>query len=147
MHKGKSNKLYLLVISLLLIAIVILCMKRQLPFNITNENSIEEKQVTINNTDLISVPCLNDQILSKEHPNIFLNNPAENDVYFVYEVRLGDNILYQSAAIPPNHTIKINLYDKLKKGNYYISLKLKTYDVKTKAESNGVNSSFEVVVK
>lgn len=143
----KTNKVYLFIIAALVFVIIIILNVSNAPFNISDENAVKIEDKIVSEKDSISVPCLENQVLSDEKPFIYLNNPDKNDVYFIYEIGLDGKILHTTDAIPPDHTVKVNLYDKLEKGKYHINLKLKTYDVKTKAESNGVNSSFEVVVK
>ncbi|MBR3149676.1 MAG: hypothetical protein IKF64_05845 [Eubacterium sp.] len=76
-------------------------------------------------------------VLTKDNPELSLKNVASNyKTYFVsYEIYINGVAIkdkggkvFTTGAIPPDKQVKINLWKKLKQGNYTLEVKATDYD-------------------
>ena len=68
-------------------------------------------------------------VVSKENPNIQLQNYKENTKYLSYEVIKDNTIIDKTNLIKPGNAVNFDIYSKFnKKGSYQIVLKIYSYN-------------------
>lgn len=97
--------------------------------------------------DMIDYVGHDQQLISKDSPYLLLINPSGNDVYFQYDVISEGKVIAETKLFKPNLMVKVDLYHNLPVGEHDITLKLRTYDLKTKEECSGINENFKVVIE
>lgn len=70
--------------------------------------------------------------IDKEYPNIYLENPSDNNAYLSFDVVYKDKILYQSDLIEPGNMDIFNIYDCLDAGQHSISYVISAYRISNK---------------
>ena len=137
----KFDARFLLIILLLLLA-VIPCLFKSCsnikPIDIVSGEAITDNVETPEQSPICYYePFEEVTVLTKDNPELSLKNVASNDkTYFVsYEIYINgvaikdkSGKVFTTGAIPPDKQVKINLWKKLKQGNYSLEVRATDYD-------------------
>lgn len=85
------------------------------------------------NPDSISLPGYSEVKMEAGTDMAYLAlwNPEDNPCYFKYTILLEDEVLYESALIPPGQAItKVKLNRRMERGIYTVMMRVSTYDLK-----------------
>ena len=86
--------------------------------------------------------------ISRSYPNIFLINPEDNPVFLQFDVYYQDVLLYSSDKIAPGSQDSVNVYNKLKPGNYILSYYITSYDLESEAiMMSGLLQNQEITIR
>ena len=99
------------------------------------------------NTDSIEIPGYANLYVTKSNPNVQLINPTENTVYFVYDIKEGDKVIYSTKALPPDRMVEVPLGELLDVGEHDLTFAISCYDVEDQSGCNGANQSVKVTVE
>lgn len=145
--KRKPVFVILLFILLLSVALAWGVSTGDVPFIDFGGVPITEDEPKKSKQENISIPGYFDKVLQSEEDTLKLLNPDENDVYFVYTVSEGDNVIFESKAIAPGNMAEVSLYNQLSKGEHQLKIDIGCHDMKTNAVCNGASSEIKVTVK
>lgn len=141
-HKTFWMLLSLLIVLLLGIGITAATGNKFLPIETEGTEITEDEKVDKEfYQENIAVPGYYDITVTKDSPNLRLLNPKENQVYFVYDIKIDNNSLYTTKAIAPGMMAEINIYDLLPAGKTTVTLDITTYDINTQVSCNGAIQS------
>ncbi len=98
-------------------------------------------------TGSIEIPGYANLFISEQEPDIQLINPSNNDVYFVYKITNGDDVVYETKAIEPGKTVDVPLGTILGSGEYQLSFEISCFDVVTQAPCNGAVQTVKLTVR
>ena len=98
------------------------------------------------NSGEIEIPGYSNIIINESHPNIDLINPSSNDVYFVYQVALDGDVIYQSDAIAPGKMLSVPANGLFDNGEYNVQIRISCYDVQTQTPCNGATQEAVISV-
>ena len=93
------------------------------------------------------------QIVAKEGErsvDIALANPSFNNVYFKYIVlfdKTGEKLIETDLIAPGKAIKKMPIPEKISPGKYTLTIIIKTYDKKNKAELNGGSNKVPLVIE
>jgi hypothetical protein len=96
--------------------------------------------------ETISIPGFYDMTITEQNPELNLTNPEGNTVYLVYRISNGDDVIYESQAIPPGKMLTPDIRELLSPGSYSLTFDVMTYDTETQAECNGTSQTVNVTV-
>jgi len=97
----------------------------------------------------IKIPGYGTVTISSNSTSIgmILLNPEENPCYFIFELVVDGESLYQSGMVAPSLCIEgFEISKALKKGEYSAKLQISTYALDTYATMNGAHVDFKLVV-
>lgn len=119
------------------------------PPKIAEENEFDdnreyEKEVS---NEMISIPGFDDLFLTEKYPKVKLVNPQDNAVYLVYNIKNGDNVVFQTDAIKPGNMVEADLCSKLDAGTYTLTFNISAYDYETQTPCNGTTQAVKVTIQ
>lgn len=101
----------------------VLNFENQMPY----QEEIVENQSS--SSDEVAIVLKQKYVVSKENPNIQLQNYKENTKYLSYEVIKDNTIIGKTNLIKPGNVAYFDIYSKFnKKGSYQIVLKIYSYN-------------------
>lgn len=98
-------------------------------------------------TGSIEIPGYANLFISTSEPDVQLINPSSNDVYFVYTIKNGDEVLEETKAIEPGKALNVPLGTMLGVGEHQVSFEISCFDVETQAPCNGAVQSVKITVR
>lgn len=155
----KRNYFFIIFIFLLIIAGIILgvhsCVNGTNPLKpIANTEDYQKEDSDIQNAapEQTTFRGFDKLYVEKESPNITLDNPKGNTVYFKYSIYLDDTNsgsvdlskdkpIYETIWLAPGKMEKADLYSVLEKGTHTLFMIVETRDVDTKEECVGTTFS------
>ncbi|MFR5682828.1 MAG: hypothetical protein ACLUD1_01870 [Clostridia bacterium] len=101
----------------------VLNFENQMPYH---EEIVENQS---SSSDEVAIVLKQKYVVSKENPNIQLQNYKENTKYLSYEVIKDNTIIGKTNLIKPGNVAYFDIYSKFnKKGSYQIVLKIYSYN-------------------
>lgn len=88
--------------------------------------------------------------VSKDRPNVELQNPEENFVAMVFTLsdKATGEVFARTQPVEPGKFVYVNVMDfYTEPGNYDVGILVSTYDMEANKEMNGINQSMEIIVK
>lgn len=85
----------------------------------------------------IEIPGYHELYVTASEPIIGLGNPEVNTVYFKYEIKEGDRVVYETDYIEPGKQVRWNAYETLSAGDHNLSFVVSTVDVEAYYPCNG----------
>lgn len=134
-----------------LICFVLLNNNAMLPDKSLEKENGEEISLMDNadngNVEMISVGGHGDTIINENNKYLYLINADTNTVYFQYDILINGKVIYSTKAFEPGTMVKANIFQLLDKGEYQVTLSLKTFDLKSEAPNNGANENILITVE
>jgi len=97
--------------------------------------------------EYIEVPYYGTLYVSEDEPYVWFNNPDINNVYFSYEVLVGEEELFHNEDyISPGKAIKADVYSVLDKGEHEITIHISSID-QNGNKCNGATQNAVIVVQ
>lgn len=152
--KGRSILLILLLLFGIGLAFCLLFPKPKAdsekdPLKVGSGVAVSQEPKEEKKDEYIEIPTYHTLAVDSRNPNIYLNNPEINDVYFQYKVTLkGDGtVLYDNEEVlEPGKAFEVNVYDMLDPGTYTVTIGISTFDMETEAACNGATQEAELVI-
>lgn len=98
-------------------------------------------------TGEIEIPGYANLYVSEQKPSIQLINPSSNDVYFIYKITEGEDVIYETKALEPDKVIEVNMVDLLSKGEHECIFEISCYDIETQTSCNGAVQTVKINVQ
>lgn len=101
----------------------VLNFENQMPYH---EEIVENQS---SSSDEVAIVLKQKYVVSKENPNIQLQNYKENTKYLSYQILYNNNIIGKTDLIKPGNVVDFNIYSQFnQKGTYPIVLKIYSYN-------------------
>lgn len=111
----------------------------------------EPESESIEENEEIAIPGFSRLVMRQNSTtqNVFLENPAENDVYFIISLAIEDEVVYESGLIEPGKGIySIELPRVYATGEYAGKIKYETRSMSNPdEEKNGAEINVPIVVE
>lgn len=145
MKKKKTQLIILGIVFVLLLALLFIVKRNDDDIKVNqNETELlfdtsaiktEEKEIEVQELEYVEYPGFaSSYSFNEEVRSLALNNPKDNSSYFVYTIKIGEDILYQSEAIAPDYEVIFDVYAALDAGMHELHINIASYDLETKTK-------------
>ena len=93
------------------------------------------------------VPVYTAVTVNEKNPCIELFNPKENDVYFSYQIRDMNTVLYEIEKVNPGKSVKVDLTEFFDTGYHRIQISASCFDMATKKYISWCMQEIDVMVE
>lgn len=97
----------------------------------------------------IDIPVFSEIYIYEDDPNVYLNNPEYNNVYFQFKVSDTDgNVLYdEDVKVEPGKALPVDFYSILGKGEHEVAIDISTFDIETGETCNGAHQMAKIIAE
>lgn len=97
----------------------------------------------------IEIPFFSQLYVYEDMPNVYLNNPSTNHVYFQYDVSDEDgNVLFdEDVMVEPGKAIPVDFWSILDAGEHAVSIDISSFDMETGEPRNGAHQEAVITVE